>query len=361
MEPADQRAQGPADAEVAGRAEAQALRDLLLGYRNTQLLYVAAKLGLSDLVADTPKRSADLAPALGVHPQALHRVMRGLALLGVLAEHDDGRFSLGPLGRHLLAGAPDGTAGAPGSLRTEALIHGEEFYRTWGSLLSSVETGAPASRHLYGTSTWEHRAAHPELNEHFNRFMAAMTGQVAAAVLAAYDFSPYRTLVDVGGGHGALLAPILRAHPHLEGVLFDQPHVLAGARAYLEAAGVAARCRLVAGDFFAAVPPGADAYLLKWIIHDWDDDRAVAILRTCRAAIGGGAGKVLLVERLLPARAAQAPGTIYGDLTMLVVEGGRERTEAEYRALLAAAGLALVRVVPTGSDFSVLEAVPHRA
>jgi hypothetical protein len=351
-------ASGAAGQSVAGQSPSldtspQALRDLLNGYRRTQMLFVAAKLGIPDLLKDAPRHSADLAGPLGVHPQALHRVLRGLALLAVLTEEPDGRFGLGPFGRHLLSDAP-------GSMRAEAILYGAEFYPAWGSLLYSVETGKPASHRVFGTSTWEHRAQDPDLNEHFNRYMVAMTTQVVDAVLAAYDFSSIHTLVDVGGGHGTLIAAVLQAHPHMAGILFDQDHVAAGARAYLEAAGVASRCRIVTGNFFEGVPRGADAYLLKWIIHDWDDDRSVAILKHCRAALEGR-GKVLLVERLMPARAAQSPSTIHGDLTMLVIEGGRERTEAEFRALFTASGLALARIVPTRSDLYVIEAVPGDA
>ena len=331
----------------------QALRDLLNGYRRTQMLYVAAKLGIPDLLKDAPRHSAALAGTLGVHPQALHRVLRGLALLAVLTEEPDGRFGLGPLGRHLLSDAS-------GSMRAEAILYGAEFYPTWGNLLYTVETGKPASHRVFGTSTWEHRAQDPDLNEHFNRYMVAMTTQVVDAVLAAYDFSAVHTLVDVGGGHGTFIAAVLQAYPRMSGILFDQDHVAAGARAYLEAAGVAARCRIVTGNFFESIPRGADAYLLKWIIHDWDDDRSATILRNCRAALEGR-GKVLLVERLMPARAAQSPSTIHGDLTMLVIEGGRERTEAEFRALFTASGLALARIVPTPSDLYVIEAVPGDA
>jgi hypothetical protein len=324
------------------------LRVLLSGYRNSALLYVAARLGLADLLTDGPRSSDDLARATGAHAPSLHRVLRGLVMLGVCTEERDGRFGLTALGTWL-------QAGRAGSLRGAAILCGEEQYAAWGSLLHSVMTGEAAFGHVFGMGQWEHREQHAELNEYFQEGLAAGTARTAAAVVAAYDFSRFRTVADVGGGHGALLAAILKAHPPLNGVLFDEPHVVAGAALRLEAAGVAARCRVVGGSFFDRVPDGADALILKSVIHDWDDERSLAILRNCREALTEE-GTLLLVERIMPARAEDDPDAVYVDLQMLALTGGLERSEAEYRALLAAAGFTLTRVIPTRSGLSVLEA-----
>ena len=331
----------------------RALRTLLNGHRNTALLYVAARLGLADLLANGARSSAELAVALGAHAPSLHRILRGLVTLGVCSEERDGRFGLTPLGTWL-------QAERPGSLRGSAILCGEEYAGAWGGLLHSVMTGETAFNHVFGMSQWEHRKQHPELSELFNAGFERGTARAAGAILAAYDFSSFRTIADVGGGHGALLAAILKAYPSVTGILFDQPHVVAGARARLEAAGVAARCQVVGGSLFGPTPDGADAHILKSIIHDYDDERSLAILRNCHRALKQQ-GTLLLVERFMPARAERDPGAILVDVHMLAVTGGRERNEVEYRALLAAAGFTLTRVIPTRSRFNIIEAVRAEA
>jgi len=327
----------------------RALQTHLNGYRSAALLYLAAKLGLADLLAKGPRSSAELARSLGAHAPSLHRILRGLVVLGVCAEEHDERFGLTALGTCL-------QTETPGSLRSSAILCGEESVGAWGGLLHSVMTGEAAFTHVFGMSSWEHRARHPELNEHFNAGLREGAAQAAGAILAAYDFSSFRTIADVGGGHGTLLAAILKAHPSPTGILFDQPHVVSGSRPYLETAGVAARCQVVEGSFFAFVPDGADAHILKSVIHDWDDKQSLAILKNCHRALKPQ-GKLLLVERVMPARAEHAPEVIWGDLHMLAVTGGRERSEAEYHALFAAAGFTLVKVIPTRSGLSVIEGV----
>jgi hypothetical protein len=203
----------------------------------------------------------------------------------------------------------------------------------------------------------EHLARQPEVAAIFNEGMTGLTSQVTAAVLATCDSAVCRTIVDVGGGNGHLLAAMLQAYPHLSGLVFDLPHSRDGALHYLATAGVADRSDFVGGDFFSTVPAGADAYLLKRIIHDWDDSRGIALLRTCRRSMGPGS-RLLIIERLMPSGNAVAPDAVFGDVAMLVHTGGRERTEAEYGALLAAADFCLVRTVPTATPYSVLEAVP---
>jgi hypothetical protein len=309
---------------------------LLGGYRNTALLYVAAKLGLADLLADGPRSSAELARSLGAHAPSLHRVMRGLVMLGVCSEEHDGRFNLTTLGTWL-------RADAPGSLRGWAILCGEEHVGAWGGLLHSAMTGGTAFNRVFGMSGWEHRQQHG-------------TAWATGSILAAYDFSSFRTVADVGGGHGMLLAAILKAYPSVAGILFDQPHVVAGALSHLEAAGVAARCKVVGGSFFDRMPDGADVHILKHVIHDWDDDRGLAILRNCHSA-SKEQGTLLLIERVMPVRVEEDPDVIMTDLHMLALTGGRERSEGEYGALLAASGFRLKRVIPTKSGFSIIEGV----
>lgn len=240
------------------RAEAspvQQVQALIDGHRSTALVYVAARLGIADLLAAGPRTGEEPAQAAGAHAPSLHRLLRGLALLGVLAEGEDGRFGLTPVGETLRSDTPN-------SLRGSAIGVGEGSAHAWLGLLHSARTGETAFNHVFGMSVWEHRPEHPELNDYFNQRMVQGTQRSAAAIVAAYDFSSCHTIADVGGGHGALLAAILQAHPHVRGVLFDQPHVVAGARPLLEAAGVVDRCEIVSGSFFEAVPEGADAYLL---------------------------------------------------------------------------------------------------
>jgi len=339
----------PSTAHPGGGDPGRQLQALLDGYRSTVLLYVAARLGLSDLLADGPMSSTELACRLGAHAPSLHRILRGLVALGVCSEHADGRFGITPLGALLRADAPD-------SLRGAAILNGEEYLGAWGSLLESAMTGQTAFNHAFGMSQWGHREQHPELNECFNAGLTEETAHVAGAIVAAYDFSPFRTIADIGGGHGSLLAAILTAHPSGGGILFDQPHVVAEARCYLDEAGVAARCRVAGGDLFRRVPDGADIHVLKSVIHDWGDEQSLAVLRNCHRALKER-GTILLVERVMPPRAADDPDTVLLDVHMLAVTGGRERTEGEYGGLFAAAGFALTRVIPTRCRFSLIEGV----
>ena len=288
-----------------------------------------------------------------VHVQALHRVLRGLAVLDVVVEEEEGRFGLGPLGRHLCSDHPD-------SVRLTAIEFAEVYYPAWGEILHTMRTGEPAFPHVFEMDAWQFRAQRPELSEAFNRRMAQLTTRAIEGIQRAYDFSAVRTLVDVGGGNGTLLAALLRAHRDMRGVLLEAAHVVPAARALLESERVAGRCDVVTGDFFERVPEGADAYVLKTIVHDWDDERAAAILRVCERAMRPDS-RLLLLERVLAERAVDDPEAVDTDLTMLLQLGGRERTAAEFGALLRAARLRLSRIVPTGSPFSVIEAFPARA
>jgi hypothetical protein len=331
--------------------ESQALLDMIMGFRLTQLIYVAAKLHIAELLGDGPRSAEDLAQATGTHAPSLYRVLRALASHGVFAEDQQGRFGMTPLAEAL-------REGVAGSQRAAALVFGEEArWRSWGQLLYSVTTGEPAFPHMYGKSMWEHQAGNPELSANFNDFMVANTVAQTASVVAAYDFSGINTIVDVGGGHGALLAAILQANPHLRGILCDAPHVVADARPVLEAAGVLERCGVSSCDFFSSVPAGGDAYILKSIIHDWDDEHALSILRTVREAIPVG-GRLLLVENIIPPGNSPHPGKLT-DIQMLLVLGGRERTEVEFGKLFDETGFRLTGVIPTRSSLSIVEAVPR--
>lgn len=326
-----------------------AMLQLIAGFWVSRALYIAAKLGIADLLAEGPKRSEELAQTTSTRAPSLYRVLRALASVGVFTEDDTGRFALTPLAATL-------QSDIPGSLRAFAIAElGEEHYPAWGDVLHSVKTGEIAFNHLFGMDVWQYRAQHPEDAKTFDEAMANFTAVVNEAILASYDFSPFGTVVDVGGGDGGLLASILKANLRLKGVLFDLPHVTDGARRRIEAEGLMERCKVVAGDFFASVPSGGDAYLLKWIIHDWDEEHAVAILKHCHRAMAEH-GKLLLAEAVIP-RGNEPSFHKFMDLNMLVMTGGRERTEAEYRVLLEAAGFRLTQIIPTPSEMSVIEGV----
>jgi hypothetical protein len=325
---------------------------LMDGYLATQLLYVAAKLGIADALAGGPLAADALARYVRAELDALRRVLRGLAAEGVLDEHSDGRFGLTALGSCLRADVPS-------SLRGAIIARGDLYYGAAAGLLEAVQHGGVPFEHVHSVGFFEYLAQHPERGAEFQASMEDRSRQEAAEVVASYDFGSFGRLVDVAGGHGVLLTGILRAAPRLQAVLLDRPPVVERARDRLEAAGLAGRCEFVAGDFFEAVPPGGDAYVLSRVIHDWEDEAAVHILTNCRQAIEQG-GTLLLIEAVLPERAREKPAAIRMDLHMLALLHGHERTVAEYERLLGAAGFRLGRVVPTGSPagISLIEAAP---
>ena len=326
-----------------------ALRQMIIGNWISQLIYVVAKLGIADLMKDGPKRFDELAESVGTHASSLYRVMRALASVGVFTEVEDGRFGLTPIAACL-------QTGVQGSRRAMAIVYGEEVYRAWGSLLHSVRTGEPAFDHIFGMRFFQSLERTPEAARLFNEFMTELSIHENSAVVAEYDFSGIGTLVDVGGGHGAFIAAILHAYPKMRGVLFDLAHVIDGAKRRIKDAGIADRCELVAGDFFESVPDGGDAYAISRVIHDWDDDRATAILKNCRRAMTQS-GKILVIEAVIPPGNAPFFGKLR-DIQMLVLNrGGRERTEVEYRGLFASAGIRLTKVILTPSLVSVVEGV----
>jgi hypothetical protein len=288
-----------------------------------------------------------LAVAARADPRSLYRLLRALASIGILRELDDGRFALTAVGGCLLADVPN-------SVASVARFNASEYYRrAWGELTYSVRTGESAFRHLYGTDVWEYRADHPDERTVFAQAMTAMTRAATRSLLSSYDFGRFGTIMDVGGGNGGFIAAVLAKHPTMRGILLDRPGVIARPDRALSA--LRSRCEIVGGDFFDAIPGGADCYVLKSVLHDWDDDDAVQILRTCRQAVSTG-GSLLVIELDLGS-ANQDPEAKFIDLHMLVVTGGRERTLDEYSELLARADFRVDRVThPAGSDLQVIEA-----
>lgn len=316
----------------------------------SQAAYVAAKLGIADLLADGAKSAAQLAAATETDERSLYRVLRTLAMTGMFQETEPKIFANTPVSETLRSTAPN-------SLRETAIWFGEEpHWRVYGEMLYSVRTGKPAWKRVHGQDIFPYLfETNRELGDLFNRAMKSFSGTTIPTVLEAYDFSGIGVLADVAGGYGHLLAAVLKEHPQMKGVLFDVPYVLEGAPALLEKEGVAERVELVRGDFFESVPVTADAYILKHIIHDWYDEQNIIILKNIRASMPDG-GKILIVDTVIPGGNEPHFGKIL-DMEMLVSPGGVERTESEFRELLAASGLRLNRIVPTKSLVSIVEAV----
>jgi hypothetical protein len=330
-----------------------ALISMIAGIWGTQLIYVVAKLGIPDLItAHGPLGTERLAELTGTHARSLYRVLRAATTLGVLEENERRDFRLTPLGTLL-------RSDVEGSVRQLAVMFGEPWHwQSWGNLLHSVRTGEPAFEHTWGMGTYQFVTEHPEAAEIYDQAMTAITLQAAPGVAQRYDFAEVGTLMDVGGGHGTLLGVILHAHPHLNGMLFDLPHVVAGAHEPLAAAGLTERCAVVSGDVFAGVPKGADAIMAKSFIHSFDDETSVTLLRNFREALPDGGGRVLIVEMVLPEDNTPFFGKLF-DIEMLTQsDDGRDRTESEFAALFERAGLRLTRVVDTGTPVSVIEGVP---
>jgi hypothetical protein len=314
-------------------------------------LSLAAELGIADLLAGGARSSDELAKATSTHAPSLYRVLRLLCSCGVFTETESRCFALTPLGECL-------RTGVPGSMRSWVRMTGlKVWHHAYAEALHSVRTGEPAFKRATGSEFFDYFAAHPDESEIFNGAMNDFGQVVSAAVVKAYDFSGIASIVDVGGGHGTLIAAILKHSPQMKGVLYDLPHVAEGGRRAMADAGLADRCEIVGGDFFRSVPVGCDACILRWIIHDWDHDRALAILRNCRRAMSE-TGRLLLVEAIITPGNDLHPGKLL-DFVMLTGLGGQERTEAEYAELLREAGFRLNRIVPTESHMSVVEALPE--
>ena len=321
---------------------------IISGFWVSRSVYVIAKLGIADLLKDGPKTAAELATATGAHAPSLFRVLRALVPFGIVT-HEGERFGPTPLLETL-------RTDVPGSLRAFAMTElGEEHYPAWGELLYSVRTGGIAFDRAFGEPIWQFFSTHPENAQIFNDAMTGVTGQATEALHAVHQFTGIHTIMDVGGGHGSLLISILERNPDMRGILFDAPEVIEGAKAAISRSGCDDRTQLVAGDFFKSVPEGADAIILKWIIHDWNDEQCVTILKNCHRSLPEN-GKLMLVEAVVPAT-DEPHFSKFIDLNMLVMTGGRERTETEFEKLFADSGFRLTRIVPTESPFSLIEGV----
>ena len=338
------------DATSAERAAAGRLLPMIWGIHISRCVYAVAELGIADLLAQGPRSSQELAVTTGTHEPSLYRVLRVLTALGVFEEYKARHFGLTLVGERLRTGA---TAG----MRSWAMfIEAVGGVRPFAHILETIRTGTPGRQIESGVDLFEFLTDNPEAAAIFDAAMAERTAAYAPSVADTYDFSDIRTLTDVGGGNGTLLVGILRRHRHLTGVLFEIPTVAGRAHAVLAATELADRCTILAGDFFQSVP-GADCYLLANVLHDWDDRRSIDILQICRQAMPG-AGRVLIVERLIPEGSSDPLPTLLSDINMLVLTGGRERTNGEYGALLQAAGLRLAQVVPVAFPYGIIEGVP---
>jgi len=331
---------------------AAALRQIAFGLRASQALYVAAKLNVADHLAQGPLDAEELSNATEADAAALGRVMRALCSLDVFVESSTGKFSLNSTAELL-------RSGVPGSYRAAVLFSvGEVRWRCWSDLLGTVRTGRGGAERTLGMSLFDFYAAHPEESEIHDQAMRAISAAQVAAIVGAFDFSQAGIVIDVGGGTGELLAAVLTANSSLRGILFDLPHVVAHARSVFSDNGVMDRTRTISGSFFESVPAGGNTYLLKTVIHDWDDTRATAILANCRQSMTVG-GKLLIIERELPevGQPGQTAEALLLDLEMLVMTpGGRERTRSEFARLLSETQFKLARVVPTTSPVSIFEA-----
>lgn len=331
------------------------LLEMISGGWTAGAVAVAARLELADHLAAGPRTAAELAAATRTHAATLSRLLRYLASIGVFVEHTDGRFAITPLGEMI-------RRDVPGSMRDAAIFFASHHaQRPWEKAEYSLRTGKPSFDHMYGMNPWEWYATHPDDAAEFNACMTALSGTLHKAAVETYDFTGIRTIMDVGGGHGRLLAQILAKEPAMRGILFDQPHVVTGAAPVFAEYRVQDRARAVGGSFFESLPTGADAHIMAHIIHDWDDEHAHRILSNCRAVIDRGpdgrGGKLLIVDAVITGRNEPDFGKLL-DLEMLLVPGGKERTADEFAALMAGAGWRLTRIIPTPAGKSIIEGVP---
>ncbi len=331
-----------------GLPPSAALMQMITGFWVSSAIYVAAKLELADHIGEESIGADELALSVGVHPGSLYRLLRALASVGVFTEVEPRRFALTPIGNCLKSG--------PGSLRAFSIVGREIGWEPWGQLLHSVRTGDTAFGYLHEMGYFEYLKQNPELARLFDEAMTGFVTMNGLAVVAAYDFTPFSMIVDVGGGHGALIETLLKQNKLAKAIVFDRQEVVEIAKNKLTSADIISRCECIGGDFFDSVPSGGDAYFLASVLHDWDDEKSLTILRNCRRAMSSKA-KLFLVEMVIP----QGDTSFFGkllDLNMLVNFGGRERTEEEYRNLLSAAGFQLSQLVKTRTPASLIEACP---
>src|SRR5262249_55672905 len=326
------------------------LIEMMVAIWRARAVYAAAKLNLADLIAGGRQTAGELADATETHAGSMRRLLRALGACGILTEVTTGCFALTPLGAVL-------RSGAPGAARATVLTLGGDWqWRSWDKFLYSLRTGQPALKAAFGMGLFEYLVAHPEDGARFNEAMIGIHGQDGPAVIAAYDFSSFKSVVDIGGGTGMLLTTILQSHESSRGTLFELPQVLPQARRWIEASGLSHRCDVIAGDFFKEVPHGHDAYILAHVLHDWTDEQALPILQHCHRAIPDD-GRLLSLESVLPPGDTPHQGKLM-DLLMLTVTGGLERTAGEFATLLAAAEFKLIQAIPTSTHQAILEAVP---
>jgi AraC-like DNA-binding protein len=332
------------------------LRLQIEAYHEAALVYAAVKLGLPDRLGERALTAEELARELGLSAPHLHRFLRALATISICKELPDGTFALAPGGWLLRSDSP-----SPARLAKKVQIIVEQYWRPWAELPSCLKTGRPAFDHAFGMSVGDWRKAHPAQGEMFESYLAAQTFDQAASILEVMECAgEARKVADIGGGCGALLAPLLIAFPHLAGALFDKPHMIEMAKPFLQAFDqfrLLDRIELVAGDFLAEIPVKTDLYLLKSLLQQWDDGNALAILRNVRKAMPEGA-RLVIIERLRPGHASDDPAAVMLDLHMMTITGGKSRSLDEFAALLASAGLKLAKTTPTTSGLAVIEAIP---
>ena len=333
--------------------QAFTILEMLQGISIARSIYTAAKLGIADLLRDGPKSIKELAQATKAHELLLYRLLRALASVDIFSEVEEGTFAHTPLSTTLRTDVPN-------SMYYWSLLFGDTWlWRPWEELDYSVQTGKKAFDHCHGTSIFKYLAEHPEEGKTFDRGMTSLSQLSNGPIATSYDFSSFSTLADIGGGHGSLLVTILQLYPSLKGILFDRPPVIEGARQHIEES-LKERCELVAGNFFEAVPTGADAYLIKYCIHDWDDEHAIKILKTCRQAMKP-TSKMLIVDAVIFPQTMNNPFNSfnkYFDLLMLVIPSGKERTASQFAELYEASGFKLERIIDTGSPVSIIEGIP---
>jgi hypothetical protein len=340
--------------QLGSLAPAAAVWELGVGYFVSRTIYAGIELGVMDALAVGPRSASEVAAEQQLDAPSLFRLMRALAASGILAQLDDGRFQLAAMGEVLVSGHPSG-------IREGLLMfHQPMFWKSWEGLADAVRKGGPAFDQVFGQPVFDWLTDQPEASRHYNTGMTGRSAGFIPAIVGSYDFAPYASIVDVGGGHGSFLAAILAATPGSQGTLFDLPHVASGAQPSFDRAGVADRTTIATGNVFESVPAGADLYTMKWILHDWDDAACLRILANLRQAMSPGS-KLLVVERVMPERAeASLPqrGSAMTDLVMMVHLIGKERTEREFADLFGQAGFKLELVVTTGCPLSIVEAAP---
>ncbi len=325
------------------------MMQMITGFWTSCCIYTAAKLNIADHLADNPQTASQLAETTHSHSPSLYRVLRALSGVGIFNEDENGTFSNTPLGDTL-------KTDVPGSMKAMALAQLGDHYNAWGNLLYSVKTGNIAFDYVEDMSVWKYYETHPEEGVNFMKAMAGLTGAVIMNVLPAYDFTPFKTIVDIGGGNGALLMAVLNVSPKAKGVVFDEEYVTNETRAGIAAKGLNNRCEAVGGSFFDFVPKDADCYLMKMVLHDWDDEKSLKIITNCHNAMKNGS-KLLILESVIPGKNTPHPGK-FMDINMLAMTGGKERTEKEFASLIEQAGLRFSKVISTHSPmFSIVEAV----